>query len=72
MLVILDRVRVGIWTQLLMQVHEPTICSSPFQTHKRFKVRMLPTTVADVDTSVGGYGKYIDLVFNLDKSDTNK
>ncbi|HEY9191184.1 MAG TPA: choice-of-anchor F family protein [Sulfurovum sp.] len=44
----------------------PTICSSGFQTHKRFKVRMLPDTVADVNTSVGGYGKPIDLVFNLD------
>ncbi|MCW8821013.1 MAG: choice-of-anchor F family protein, partial [Sulfurovum sp.] len=49
----------------------PTLCSSPFQTHKRFKVNMLPTTVADVNTSTGGYGKPIDLVFNLDTNDTN-
>ena len=53
---------------------QPTICSSPFQTHKRFKVRMLPTTVADVNTSevdANRYGKPIDLVFNLDTQDTN-
>ena len=49
----------------------PTICSSPFQTHKRFKIKMLPNTVADVNTSLGGYGKPIDLVFNLDSNDTN-
>ncbi len=39
----------------------PVICTSPFQTHKRFKVNMLPTTVNDS----AGYGHPIDLVFNL-------
>ncbi len=53
---------------------QPTICSSPFQTHKRFKVRMLSTTVADVNTSeteANRYGKPIDLVFDLNTTDTN-
>ncbi len=47
----------------------PTICSSPFQTHKRFKINMLPTTVESIDEE--GYGLPIDLVFNLDAGDTN-
>lgn len=50
----------------------PTKCSSPFQTHKRFKVNMLPTTFEGVtiDPVNGAYGKSIDLVFNL-AEDTN-
>jgi hypothetical protein len=41
---------------------EPVVCSSEFQTHKRFKVAMLPTTVD------GGAGaeEGIDLVFDVD------
>ena len=35
------------------------ICSSPFQTHKRFKVAMLPTTVD------GQGSESVDLVFNV-------
>ena len=31
----------------------PVICSSPFQTHKRFKVNMMPSTVADYNTTTG-------------------
>lgn len=50
---------------------QPVICSSPFQTHKRFKINMLPVTVADVDDITGGYGKSIDLVFNLEADDTS-
>lgn len=51
---------------------EPTTCSAGFQTHKRFKVNMMPTTVTGVDlNATGGYGKPIDLVFNLDMSDTS-
>ena len=46
-------------------VPNPVICSSPFQTHKRFKYNMLPATVADYDVNTR-YGKPIDLVFNLD------
>lgn len=42
---------------------EPVICSSGFQTHKRFKIAMLPATVDSV--SVTGEGKPIDLVFNV-------
>lgn len=47
----------------------PTICSSPYQTHKRFKINMQPSTVDAVDSE--GYGKPIDLVFNLDMNDTS-
>ncbi len=50
---------------------KPVSCSSPFQTHKRFKINLLPVTVADVDDITGGYGKPTDLVFNLDPSDIN-
>jgi hypothetical protein len=42
----------------------PTICSSFFQSHKRFKIAMLPATVAGID-AVGAEGKPIDLVFNV-------
>jgi hypothetical protein len=42
---------------------EPVICSSAFQTHKRFKIAMLDTTVAGVDA--GKPGKPIDMVFNV-------
>ncbi len=41
----------------------PVICSSPFQTHKRFKFAMQPATVAGV--AGGADGKGIDLVFNV-------
>lgn len=41
----------------------PVICSSPFQTHKRFKIAMQNTTVNDVEN--GAEGKPIDLVFNV-------
>jgi hypothetical protein len=41
-------------------VTAPVICSSFFQSHKRFKVAMLPPTVATVDPLP------IDLVFNVD------
>ncbi|MFA0183237.1 hypothetical protein AB4463_23060, partial [Vibrio cyclitrophicus] len=41
---------------------QPVICSSPFQTHKRFKVAMLPASVDDIDS---GDGHGIDLVFNV-------
>ena len=48
----------------------PTVCSSPFQSHKRFKINMQPTTVAGVVPGAEGvYGKPIDLVFNLDVND---
>lgn len=42
---------------------QPVICSSPFQSHKRFKIAMLPSTVAGVVN--GADGKPIDLVFNV-------
>lgn len=47
----------------------PVLCSSPFQTHKRYKINMLPSTVEGVVP--GNYGKPIDLVFNLDPTDAN-
>ena len=45
---------------------EPVICSSGFQTHKRFKVVMQPATVDGV--ADGEVGKPIDLVFNVANS----
>ena len=48
---------------------QPVICSSPFQTHKRYKINMLPSSVEGI--APGAYGKSIDLVFNLDPTDTN-
>ena len=47
----------------------PTICSSAFQTHKRFKINMMPSTVATVDQN--RYGQPIELVFNLVGGDTS-
>ena len=46
---------------------EPVICSSDFQTHKRFKVRMLSTMVTVPDAN----GTYFDLKFKLDNNDTS-
>ena len=51
-------------TSYLDSTHpEPVICSSAFQTHKRFKIAMLDTTVAG--TAAGDPGKPIDMVFNV-------
>ena len=51
-------------TSYLDSAHpEPVICSSAFQTHKRFKIAMLESTVAGV--APGSPGKPIDLVFNV-------
>ncbi len=47
----------------------PTICSSAFQTHKRFKINMMPATVATLDAN--RYGQPIELVFNLETGDTS-
>lgn len=47
----------------------PVICSSDWQTHKRFKINMLPSSVVNLDLE--GYGQPIDLVFNLDSMDTD-
>jgi len=41
----------------------PTICSSPFQSHKRFKINMQPATVDEV--TLGEFGNPIDIVFNV-------
>lgn len=48
---------------------KPVLCSSDFQTHKRFKVLMLPSTVEGVAN--GSFGKPIDFFFNLDTSDSS-
>ncbi len=45
----------------------PVICSSSFQTHKRFKVAMLPDAVEGI---ADGEGHGIDLVFNV-KNDSS-
>lgn len=47
----------------------PTICSSSFQSHKRFKINMLESMVAGKNP--GEYGNPVDVVFNLDPTDTN-
>lgn len=47
----------------------PTICSSPFQSHKRFKINMMPAMVANPD--VDGYGQPVELVFDLVGGDTS-
>lgn len=49
---------------------EPVICSSDFQSHKRFKVAMQSATTAGVVPVVNGAneGKPIDLVFNATDS----
>ncbi len=50
----------------------PTVCSSPFQSHKRFKVNMQPAMVDGIAPGVdGAYGYPFELVFNLDTADTN-
>ncbi|MDM5263291.1 choice-of-anchor F family protein [Sulfurovum sp. XTW-4] len=48
----------------------PTVCSSPFQSHKRFKINMQPASVFAFDEFTR-YGKPIDLVFNLDTEDNS-
>lgn len=48
----------------------PVICSSDFQTHKRFKVNLQPSTIADVNATTG-YGKPYEIAFNLDTTDTS-
>ncbi len=49
----------------------PTTCSSGFQTHKRFKINLQPTTVnKDLQGNyIAGYGNPVDLVFKLDPND---
>jgi len=51
----------------------PTLCSSPFQTHKRFKINLLPITteVSPTIAAAGYYGKPVEITFNLDPLDTN-
>ncbi|MFC2073420.1 choice-of-anchor F family protein [Campylobacterota bacterium] len=46
----------------------PTVCSSPFQTHKRFKINMTENSIAEYNTT-SRYANPIDLVFNLDTND---
>jgi len=43
-----------------------TLCSSPFQSHKRFKLNMLPTMVG----ADGAYGTGVNLTFNV-QADVN-
>ena len=45
-------------------VPKPVICSSDFQSHKRFKINLLESTVMGIAN--GQYGKPIDLIFNLE------
>lgn len=47
---------------------EPVVCSSEFQTHKRFKIAMLPATVDGVADGAEST-KPIDLVFNVGAND---
>ncbi len=48
---------------------EPLLCSSGFQSHKRFKIAMQPATTAGVAN--GAAGKPIDLVFNVSDDDAD-
>jgi hypothetical protein len=48
---------------------QPVICSSPFQTHKRFKLNLLPTIVAG--KADGEYGESVEISFNLVAGDTS-
>jgi len=47
--------------------NKPVLCSSDFQTHKRFKINLLETTVAGVDS---GWGKPVEITFNLVEGDS--
>ena len=47
---------------------EPVICSSGFQTHKRFKIAMQPDTFEAKATTPGAEGRPIDLVFKVTDS----
>ncbi len=47
----------------------PTICSSAFQSHKRFKINMLESMVAG--KNAGDYGNPVDVVFNLVDGDVS-
>ena len=47
----------------------PVLCSGDWQTHKRYKINLLPSTVDGVIP--GNYAKPVDLVFNLDPDDDN-
>lgn len=52
---------------------EPVICSSGFQSHKRFKIAMQPPTVATTvaTTAAGADGEAIDMVFNVTDEDAD-
>ena len=43
-----------------------TKCNSDFQTHKRFKLNMLPTMVEPGDIDGDGYGEGVNLTFNVE------
>jgi len=45
--------------------NKPVLCSSGFQTHKRFKINILPSST----NASGTWGNPIDLVFNLSEGD---
>lgn len=49
--------------------NKPTVCSSGFQTHKRFKVHMLPSMVANTDS---GEGLPVEMTFNLKPDDSSE
>ena len=50
--------------------NKPVLCSSSFQTHKRFKINLQPNTVDNI-TSGEGWGKPVDILFNLEADDTS-
>jgi len=56
-------------TYLSTVAPKPVICSSDFQTHKRFKIYMNPASIDGVAN--GSFGKAIDMVFNLEAGDTS-
>lgn len=44
----------------------PVLCSGPFQSHKRYKLAMLPTTID------GGSSDSVDMVFNVEAEDGSR
>jgi len=60
----------GLGLNVPVDERRPTQCSSQFQSHKRFKISMLPATVAGV--ADGSLGKPIELTFKVANDATTR
>lgn len=64
----------GTYLDSLPIIPSETLCSSDFQTHKRFKLNLLPTMYTSTSDAeiilAGGYGEGVNLTFNV-QDDTN-